>query len=749
MKTSESTEKARATFASERATDMTVAEAMESLQKNARKRREARVASQARPWNSETLLMAVGGSGASTLNNTADQLGSGATIDASSLVDPESIGFGGYALVSRVGVGAMGEVWRAIDKATQRPAALKIFRTDICLSNEARELIQNGCERASRLTHAGIVRIHGYLEASSMAAVAMEFAEGANLASLKAVRDGKFFEAEELYPLVDQLCRALSYAHRVGVVHGDLAPDNILVSSQGEIKILDFGIAAPLNLVAVAGHLRHIKEERDPYKSPQQLINKTPQPSDDIYAIGAILYELLSGEPPYALGEHGSHGTVGALAGLRAQRLKSGRTGEKIPQAWEEVTQACLANEASRRPALAVIANRLRPTDCAIASPHIKSADIATRRAELAGTDALQKWLSIAEKSVRAKGTERGLTQEHDICESRDRQTPAAVEVRANLVKRDATEQGNSARVVRSRGLMDRNRARSAVESFTQLASGFNWGRLFAAPVNILVMGPVASGKSCLIHSMARSLFLEEMESENRHREAPFRVHRSDGAGRLIDDAVQHSIRSIPVSDAPRAQSLRLDYRSFLGLKQSATFRITDSPGGYLWPEYSGDAFFDVVRGASGLLYCIDPSDAAQNTRDTFRFVSSLVSREIKLPRIVFVLTKADLFFGGSPEPFAACVADDPVSRLTEQLGEETLQMFFKVTRRKEISAIWTSSFGFTKEAGPDFALANPGHVGAMQRIADRNDASWNPFQTVVPFLQVAVGEMPQVARLA
>jgi formylglycine-generating enzyme required for sulfatase activity len=270
--------------------------------------------------------------------------------------------FGRYVLEAVLGQGGMGVVWRARDEELSDLVALKFLPEVVARDAAAVDELREETRNALRLTHPNIVRIRNFEREGSVAAVSMEYVDGATLSHLRLQRPGKVFSAEALAPLVAQLCAALDYAHRQAkVVHRDLKPANILVTKDGAVKITDFGIARSLTethtrltgrVGATSGTLV--------YMSPQEVAGKKATPADDVYALGATLYELLTGKPPFHTGDITHQILQQPPASLAERRAELEAKGRPVPAAWEETILACLAKEPGNRPQSAgVVARRL------------------------------------------------------------------------------------------------------------------------------------------------------------------------------------------------------------------------------------------------------------------------------------------------------------------------------------------------------------------------------------------------------
>ena len=213
--------------------------------------------------------------------------------------------FGRYQLESIAGRGGMGVVWKARDEELGETVALKFLPEMVTRDAAAVDELKEETRRSRQLTHPNIVRIHDFVRDDILAAVSMEFVDGTTLSQLRLQQPGKVFAVETLAPLVAQLCVALDYAHREAkVVHRDLKPANLLVTRDGKVKVTDFGIARSLTEThtRLTGRMG-VTSGTLVYMSPQQLQGQKPMPADDIYALGATLYELLTGKPPFFRGD--------------------------------------------------------------------------------------------------------------------------------------------------------------------------------------------------------------------------------------------------------------------------------------------------------------------------------------------------------------------------------------------------------------------------------------------------------------
>lgn len=262
--------------------------------------------------------------------------------------------FGRYRLDRQLGADGVPVIWLAHDTQLNRPVTLKFLSETLFRDVDARDDMKQEARRSSELTHPNIVRIDDFLEDNEVAAIAMEYVEGSTLSQLRANQPQGRFDVDELRGWVAELCGALDYAHReVGVVHRDLKPANIVITSQGSVKIAGFGLSRRLHNPATPGaSLREIRGTLC-YMSPQQLTGEFASEADDIYALGATLYELLTGKPPFSLGDIALQIRTLPPERMADRRVKLGTKGEAIPEAWEDTIAACLAKYPTGRPSSA------------------------------------------------------------------------------------------------------------------------------------------------------------------------------------------------------------------------------------------------------------------------------------------------------------------------------------------------------------------------------------------------------------
>jgi serine/threonine protein kinase len=195
-----------------------------------------------------------------------------------------------YTLLEKLGSGGQGEVWRAHDETRGIDIALKVLTPTVARSQGMWTAFEHEYAIASRLDHASVLKIFPPQRSGEVVVLPMELATGGDLRRL---RGAGYLE---IIPVLLDIAEALEHAHERGVIHRDLKPGNVLFDARGRVRLADFGAAGTTEASAADTRLQGLS----PFTaSPEQLRGEPPTPGDDIYGLGALAYELLSGYPPY------------------------------------------------------------------------------------------------------------------------------------------------------------------------------------------------------------------------------------------------------------------------------------------------------------------------------------------------------------------------------------------------------------------------------------------------------------------
>ena len=295
-----------------------------------------------------------------TMGTEASQHGGRQAAAGTSQHGVGTIAFRRFCLQRVLGRGGMGIVWLALDMKLERTVALKFLPDLINADASALQELKDETRRGLDLAHPNIVRIYDFVDDSESAAISMEYVDGRSLHDAKADRPQRVFSTEEITPWLRQLCEALEYAHEQRkIIHRDLKPANLMVNSSGQLKITDFGIAR--SLTDTMSRVTGANSGTLLYMSPQQSLGERPCPTDDVYSVGATIYDLLTGKPPFFRGDVAMQVASKIPPSMAARRAEFEITvPDVIPPEWEETVAACLDKDPTYRPQSAMeIAARL------------------------------------------------------------------------------------------------------------------------------------------------------------------------------------------------------------------------------------------------------------------------------------------------------------------------------------------------------------------------------------------------------
>jgi serine/threonine protein kinase len=216
-----------------------------------------------------------------------------------------------YVLQHRLGGGGMGVVYRALDQLMEKHhdrdpyVALKLISESLRQNEEARMLLQRECSRAQKLSHPNIVRVfyYGWDRTTDSDYLTMELLRGESLENVVRANP-KGMPWTRVAPAIEQLCNALEYAHAEGIVHSDIKPSNLFLTDAMVLKVLDFGIAAPMRSADTASsetllNPRRLGAVAPRYSSLEMFLGKDADPSDDVYSAACVIYELITGKHPF------------------------------------------------------------------------------------------------------------------------------------------------------------------------------------------------------------------------------------------------------------------------------------------------------------------------------------------------------------------------------------------------------------------------------------------------------------------
>ena len=274
---------------------------------------------------------------------------------------------GSYRICGRLGSGGVGQVWRAVDTTLGRTVAVKALRPELIGHSQVAERFRAEAQTLARLNHPNIATLHALVEEDGELFMVLEHVEGQTFSQMLRVQGA--LSLERAFDLFHPALDGLTYAHEAGVVHRDVKPSNLMVDARGLVKVMDFGIArwGGSERVTRTGHLVGTPE----YMSPEQIRGEDATVQSDVYALGILLYALLTGRPPFQReGEFDVMRAQVETAPPRPSELAPG-----IPAAIENVILRALAKDPSERFASV---NELRDSLVAAGAPEHTAGNLPT-----------------------------------------------------------------------------------------------------------------------------------------------------------------------------------------------------------------------------------------------------------------------------------------------------------------------------------------------------------------------------------
>ncbi|GEC10088.1 hypothetical protein SSP24_77430 [Streptomyces spinoverrucosus] len=249
---------------------------------------------------------------------------------------------GRYRLDGPVGRGGMGEVWRATDELLGRTVAVKLLAAEA--DEAAVRRFRREAEIAARLSHPHVVALYDAGAHEGRLFLVMEFVDGGSLAGELAAHG--VLSPERVAHLAAQIAEGLSAAHRQGVIHRDIKPANLLLSSDGTVKIADFGVARTAHETAVALTATGQLLGTSTYLAPERAVGRPAGPASDVYSLGCVLYELLTGRPPFG----GDTAAAVVHQHVEAVPVRPGQLRPGLPGSVEDYLLRLLAKNPGHRP---------------------------------------------------------------------------------------------------------------------------------------------------------------------------------------------------------------------------------------------------------------------------------------------------------------------------------------------------------------------------------------------------------------
>lgn len=247
-----------------------------------------------------------------------------------------------YQLQDTLGTGGMAVVYKARDLMLERNVAVKVLREDFSKDPAFRERFRQEARAAANLSHPNIVTVHDFGLDQGHLFIVMEYMPGTDLKTL--IKQKERFSVSEALELMIQACGGIGYAHRAGLVHCDVKPHNMLVTPEGRLKVTDFGIARALSTIS-PDEQSDVVWGSPHYFSPEQAGGRSPSPASDVYSLGVILYEMVTGRLPFIASDSAELARMHREDKPVAPRYYN----NSIPSALEEIILKVLSKEPSSR----------------------------------------------------------------------------------------------------------------------------------------------------------------------------------------------------------------------------------------------------------------------------------------------------------------------------------------------------------------------------------------------------------------
>ena len=246
-----------------------------------------------------------------------------------------------YQVIEELGRGGMGRVYKVYDTEIKEKIALKLLKPEIGVDRETVERFRNELKFARKIGHRNVCKMYDLNKEESAYYLTMEYVHGEDLKRL--IKKMGFIPTGKTVSIARQICQGLAEAHSLGIVHRDLKPQNIMVDEGGNAKIMDFGIARSLKLKGITG--AGVMIGTPEYMSPEQVEGKETDPRSDIYSLGVILYEMVTGRVPF-------EGDTPFTIGVKHKSEAPGNPKElnaQIPDDLSRLILRCLAKEKDKR----------------------------------------------------------------------------------------------------------------------------------------------------------------------------------------------------------------------------------------------------------------------------------------------------------------------------------------------------------------------------------------------------------------
>jgi tetratricopeptide (TPR) repeat protein len=291
--------------------------------------------------SSDATLSDAATQGVGTSSNSGVTQGVGTSSNLDVILEVGTVLGGRYEIVEMLGIGGMGAVYKAHDRELDRIIALKVVRPDLARNPEVLQRFKQELLTARQVTHKNVIRIFDLAEADGIKFITMEYVAGPDLRRLLADH-GKLAPAEAI-DIIRQVCTGVAAAHAEGVIHRDLKPGNIMRDAQGRVVVMDFGLARNIvgdGMTKTGAMLGTVE-----YMSPEQAKAEKLDGRSDLFTIGVILYELLTGNTPYKA----DSAIASLLKRTQEPAVPAYQTDPSVPRALSDILGKVLERDPAQR----------------------------------------------------------------------------------------------------------------------------------------------------------------------------------------------------------------------------------------------------------------------------------------------------------------------------------------------------------------------------------------------------------------
>lgn len=250
-----------------------------------------------------------------------------------------------YKLLKRVGAGGMASVYRAQDLMLGRVVAVKMLHEGLESDELFARQFQREAHAAANLSHPNIVTVHDIGRHNHRSYIVMEYVDGKTLKQLirDYAREGQLMPLRRVLDIIIQVCQGIGYAHRTGLVHCDVKPQNVIITADDRVKVADFGIARAMSQASM--HHSDMVWGTPQYFSPEQAAGEAPTPASDVYSIGVIFFEMLSNRLPF----EGESSTAIALKHIQEPPPAVSQFNPQAPNQLVKIINKILSKEPAGR----------------------------------------------------------------------------------------------------------------------------------------------------------------------------------------------------------------------------------------------------------------------------------------------------------------------------------------------------------------------------------------------------------------